>query len=169
MSSKPDTQDDSAGGEAELLRQEQVELEWFGHDEAWELGVWLRDRLVSDGTVGAVAVYLGDQRAFVGSVSGSSSDLDLWLDRKARTVRIWGHSSLWVKQHFGRLDPDFASRVLQDSRQIAAAGGGFPIRIRGAIVGVACCSGWTEEGEHGLAFEAVHTMAKRQQLKRTRE
>jgi uncharacterized protein (UPF0303 family) len=145
-----------------LLVQEEVSLERFGHDEAWAMGVWLHDRLVREGIVGAVAVYLGEQRAFVGSVAGSSADLDQWLDRKARTVRLWAHSSLWVKTRFSANDPGFPARLLQDPRGLAAAGGGFPIRIRGAIVGVVCCSGWTEEGEHELALEAVRTLAERQ-------
>jgi uncharacterized protein (UPF0303 family) len=159
---------DAAGSEtareaklAELLRDEEAELERFGHDEAWELGVWLRERLVADGLVGAVAVYVGEQRAFVGSVAESSADLDGWLDRKARTVRIWGHASYWVKF---RHAPDQAGfeRFLADPRFVAAAGGGFPIRIRGAIVGVVACSGWTEEGEHALAAEAVRWLGDRQ-------
>jgi uncharacterized protein (UPF0303 family) len=145
-----------------LTRQEEVSLERFGHDEVWTLGMWLRDRLVRNGLEGAVAVYLGEQRAFVGSVPGSSADLDQWLDRKARTVRTWAHSSLWVKRRFSASDPDFPARLLQDPRGLAAAGGGFPIRVRGAIVGVASCSGWTEEGEHALALEAVQALAEQQ-------
>ena len=146
---------------AALLRDEEAELERFGHDEAWELGVWLRERLVADGLVGAVAVYVGEQRAFVGSVAESSADLDGWLDRKARTVRIYGHSSYWVKF---RHAPDQAGfeRFLADPRFVAAAGGGFPVRIRGAIVGVVACSGWTEEGEHALGAEAVRRLGARQ-------
>jgi uncharacterized protein (UPF0303 family) len=151
--------DDSLGA---LLEQEQVSLERFGHDEAWSMGVWLHDRMVRDRISGAVAVYLGDQRAFVGSVPGSSADLDQWLDRKARTVRLWGHSSFWVKTRFSANDPGFPARLLQDPRGLAAAGGGFPIRVRGAIVGVVCCSGWTEEGEHELAAEAVRALAEQQ-------
>jgi hypothetical protein len=38
-----------------------VPLERLGHDEVWAMGVWLHDRLVRDGIVGAVAAYLGDQ------------------------------------------------------------------------------------------------------------
>ena len=54
-----------------------------------------------------------------------------------------------------RFSPDAAPATWpQGPRGIAAAGGGFPVRIRGAIVGVAACSGWTEEGEHALAAEA---------------
>ena len=146
---------------AGLLRDEEAQLEHFGHDEAWQLGVWLRERLVADGIVGAVAVYVGDQRAFVGSVAESSADLDGWLDRKARTVRIWGHSSFWVKHRFAPGADDF-QRFLSDPRGIAAAGGGFPIRVRGSIVGVVACSGWTEEGEHSLGAEAVRWLGGRQ-------
>ncbi|MBW4043330.1 MAG: hypothetical protein HIU86_14635 [Acidobacteria bacterium] len=144
-----------------LLSDEEAELEHFGHDEAWQLGLWLRDRLVADGVVGAVAVYVGEQRAFVGSVAESSADLDGWLDRKARTVRIWGHSSFWVKHRFAPGPEDF-QRFLSDPRGIAAAGGGFPIRVRGSIVGVVACSGWTEEGEHALGVEAVRWLGARQ-------
>ncbi len=150
----PSVLDSPTGELADLLRDEEAELEHFGHDEAWQLGVWLRERLVADGIVGAVAVYIGEQRAFVGSVAESSADLDGWLDRKARTVRIYGHSSFWVKHRFAP-GPDDFQRFLADPRGIAAAGGGFPIRVRGSIVGVVACSGWTEEGEHALGVESV--------------
>lgn len=160
----PSVPEQAAEGEellADLLGDEEAELEQFGYDDAWELGVWLRERLVADGLVGAVAVYVGEQRAFVGSVVGSSADLDGWLDRKARTVRIWGHSSFWVKHRFAS-EPGAFQRYLEDPRMIAAAGGGFPIRIRGAIVGVVACSGWTEEGEHALGVEGVRWLGERQ-------
>jgi uncharacterized protein (UPF0303 family) len=148
--------------EAALLRDEAHELEHFDHDVAWQLGARVRDRLLAEGVRGAaVAVYVGEQRAFVGSVGGSSSDLDGWLDRKARTVRIWDRSSALVKH---RLAPDAEgfARFLADPRFIAAAGGGFPIRVRGSLVGVVACSGWTEEGEHRFAADAVRDVGELQ-------
>lgn len=137
-------------------------LERFGYDDAWRLGVWSVERMRDESLVGAVTIFMGDQRVFHAALPGTSADLDLWLDRKVRVVRAYGRSSFYVKRLFLTQGRDFASDSLYDPRTLMAAGGGMPIRIGEAPVGAIAFSGWHEEGEHALAVEALQTLAASQ-------
>lgn len=139
--------------------EDAARLERFGYDDAWRLGVWSIERLRTDSLVGAVTIFLGDQRVFHAALPGTSADLDRWLDRKVRVVRAYARSSFYVKRLFLSQGRDFATESLYDPRELMAAGGGMPIRVGDAPVGVIAFSGWHEEGEHALAVEALHALA----------
>jgi uncharacterized protein (UPF0303 family) len=118
--------------------------------------------MTADSLPGCVTVYLGDQRVFHAAKQGTSADLDLWLDRKVRVVRMYGRSSYYVKRLFLAQDRDFATASLHDPRHLMAAGGGMPIRVGEALVGVIAFSGWHEQGEHALAVEGLELLADAQ-------
>jgi uncharacterized protein (UPF0303 family) len=137
-------------------------LSHFGYDDAWRLGVRSVERMRAKSLTGAVTILLGDQRVFHAALPGTSADLDGWLDRKVRVVRAYGRSSFYVKRLFLSQGRDFATESLYDPREVMAAGGGMPIRIGEAPVGVIAFSGWHEEGEHALAAELLRELAAAQ-------
>lgn len=148
---------------AQFLEDEDVaQLEQFGYDEAWELGGWVIERGRRDGLTIAVSVTLGEQRVFSAALPGTSHDNDLWLDRKIGVVQMFAHSSYYVQHLFAKQGRDFRVESRLDPNLYAAAGGGFPIRVSGMLVGAIAVSGWHEEGEHALAVEALGALRDRQ-------
>jgi uncharacterized protein (UPF0303 family) len=135
--------------------EKRAELETFGYADSWQLGTWLLERGKRDALPIAVSVTIGDHRAFSAALEGTSHDNDLWLDRKIRTVQMFGHSSYYVQHLFAKQGRDFRVESRLDPELYAAAGGGFPIRVHGLIVGAIAVSGWHEQGEHALAVEAL--------------
>jgi uncharacterized protein (UPF0303 family) len=150
--------------ESLTVDENRARLERFGYDDAWRLGMWSVDRMRSDALAGAVTIFLGDQRVFHGALPGTSPDIDLWLDRKVRVVKTYARSSFYVKRLFLSQGRDFATESLYDPREVMAAGGGMPIRVGDAPVGVIAFSGWHESGEHALAVEALSTLATAQRV-----
>ena len=148
---------------AQLLDDENVaQLEHFGYAEAWELGAWVIERARRDGISLAVSVTLGEQRAFSAALEGTSHDNDLWLDRKIGVVQVFAHSSYYVQHLFAKQGRDFRTESRLDPHLYAAAGGGFPIRVHGMLVGAIAVSGWHEDGEHALGVEAITALRDRQ-------
>ena len=148
---------------AKLLDDEEVaQLDDFGYAEAWILGTWVIDRARRDNLAVAVTVTVGEQRAFSAALPGTSHDNDLWLDRKIRVVQMFAHSSFYVQHLFAKQGRDFRAESRLDPALYAAAGGGFPIRVRGLLVGAIAVSGSHELGEHALAVEAISELRNRQ-------
>jgi uncharacterized protein (UPF0303 family) len=148
---------------AQFLDDEDVaQLERFGYDEGWELGSWVIERGRRDGLMIAVTVTLGEQRVFSAALPGTSHDNDLWLDRKINVVQMFAHSSYYVQHLFAKQGRDFRTESRLDPTLYAAAGGGFPIRVGGVLVGAIAVSGWHEDGEHALAVEAISALRDRQ-------
>ena len=148
---------------ARLLEDEDAaQLDSFGYDDAWTLGAWVIERAKRDELTVAVTVTLGEQRAFSAALPGTSHDNDLWLDRKIGVVAMFAHSSYYVQHLFAKQGRDFRVESRLDPNLYAAAGGGFPIRARGMLVGAIAVSGRNEPGEHALAVEAITTLRDRQ-------
>ena len=148
---------------AELAAQED-ELRWdhFDEDDAWRLGVALREAAHDRGLPVAIDVRRGDQQLFHAALTGSSPDNDAWLARKARTVARFHKSSL----HVGQLCRD-AGRTLEEqflvpSTEYAAHGGAFPVTVRGVgVVGSVAVSGLPQLEDHALVVEVLRDVLRR--------
>lgn len=138
-----------------LLEQERtIQFESFDHSDAWSLGCDLVRLATERELPVAIAIALGDQRAFHAGLAGASADNDDWLERKFRVVRRFGHSSLAVGTDFRSRGKNFDvdSRL---SGEYAAHGGAFPILVRGSMVGIAGVSGLPQRDDHALVVEAL--------------
>jgi len=83
---------------AALLAQldaEEAELVFaaFDNDDAWRLGVQLVEAARAGGLGVTISIRRGTQRLFHAALPGTCADNDSWLDRKARVVERFGHSS----------------------------------------------------------------------------
>ncbi|HEX3678805.1 MAG TPA: heme-binding protein, partial [Galbitalea sp.] len=138
-----------------LLDEEKAQVNHFGYEEAWQLGVGLIERGRRESLPIAVSVTLGRQRVFSAALEGTSHDNDLWLDRKIAVVETFAHSSFYIQHLFVQQGRDFRTESRLDPTHYAAAGGGFPVRAGGMLVGAVAVSGWHERGEHALAVESL--------------
>lgn len=139
------------------LQAEEAELDFdiFGLDEAWSVGSWLRQTAVERGLGVGFAVVLGEQRAFHAGVAGAAAVNDAWLERKFRVVRHYGRSSLAVRVQYAAAGESFDRDARLDPLRYAAAGGGFPLRVRGSLVGAIGVSGLEMHDDHALVVEAL--------------
>jgi uncharacterized protein (UPF0303 family) len=144
---------------AALLAEEQrATLGHFDYATARRLGEWVIARGIRDGHGLEVNVMVGEHLVYAAALDGTSHDNDLWLARKIRTVQHFGHSSFYVKHVFQSRGRDFNTQSLLDPQLYTASGGGFPIRVGGALAGVIAVTGWNEPGEHITAVQAVEAI-----------
>lgn len=154
----------------ELLKQERdIRFTSFSHDDAWAVGAHLVQLASERSLPVAVAIMLGDQRAFHAGLAGASADNDDWLERKFRVVRRYGHSSLAVGAQFRAGGADFDTDSRLDTTLYAAHGGAFPIIVQGAIVGIAGVSGLPQRDDHALVVEALSAHRDRTRNARRRK
>ena len=143
---------------AEVVEQEaRLQFTAFTHDDAWMLGVRLRDIALERGHAITIDIALGEQRLFHCALPGTSAHNDVWIERKKRTVREFGASSYLVGLRFPVLDNHtLEAAPWMDPRQFAGHGGGFPLAIRNVgVVGTIAVSGLPHQLDHALIVEAV--------------
>ena len=127
----------------------------FGHDDAWQLGRAIVERAVADGLAITVAITFGEQRVFHAARPGTSADNDDWLARKARVVSRFDAPSLLVGLRARMHGVDFNAVFGLDPARYAAAGGAFPLRVNGSLIGAVAVSGLAERDDHDLVVEAL--------------
>lgn len=125
----------------------------FSHADAWRLGTILVATAVERGLGIAIRITIGDQIAFHAGMPGSSADNDAWLERKARTVRRFGVSTMLLRMRadlVGETHPEL------DPARYAIAGGCIPIRTAGgALLGTVGVSGLAQADDHALVLGAM--------------
>ena len=137
----------------EELRAQEDELQFssFTNATAWELGCALVDAARRDGLGVTIDIRRGDQQLFHAALEGTAPNNDVWIERKNRVVRRFGHSSLYMGVLHEGGDTSFAERELVDPEQFAAHGGAFPIIVRSVgVIGTVTASGLPQADDHRL-------------------
>jgi len=142
---------------AELLAQEdELQFRSFTNTEAWELGCALVDAAQRDRLAVTVDIRRGDQQLFHVALPGTQPDNDIWIERKNRVVRRWGHSSFYMGALHREQGTTLAERQLVDPTEFADHGGAFPVTVRGVgIVGTVTVSGLPQADDHRLVVEVL--------------
>lgn len=151
---------ESADRLTEIEQQEaEVVFERFGLDESWRLGVAMRDAALERKHPVVIRIRLGAQVVFQAALPGASADNESWIDRKMATALRYGHSSLWVGELFRSRGSSFEESSRLDPGQYAAAGGVFPILVRGTgMVGAVGVSGLPQLEDHAFALEHLRAL-----------
>jgi uncharacterized protein (UPF0303 family) len=132
----------------------------FSDDDAFRLGVMMRELAVSRGHSITIDIARGEQRLFHTALPGTSAHNGKWVERKKRTVREWGSSSYAVGLRFPILD---APHTLEgapwmDPMLYSGSGGGFPVVVVGAgLVGTIAVSGLRHDLDHAFIVEVLAT------------
>ncbi len=140
-----------------LLAQEQaLQLPWFNHELAWQLGSRLRELALQQGAAVAMEVYGFGQVLFASALAGTAKANQDWVWRKRNGVLLHGHSSQYLALYNRSKGRVYETQPHVDASQYCAAGGSFPLVIRGSgLVGAVTVSGLTDEGDHQLVTEAL--------------
>ena len=144
------TLEEVAAEEAEL------QLPGFTEDDAWALGSALVATARERGLPVAVDITRHGHQLFHAALPGSAPDKDRWIERKARVVDRFGHSSLYVRLLCERDGTSLEEKFLLDGREYAAHGGAFPILVRGVgPVGTVVVSGLPQVEDHRMVVAAL--------------
>ena len=149
----------------EEIKAEELSLQFqsFTADTAWTLGLIIRDSLRADHstpTVINIALANSQQILFHAcSRPGTTSDNDIWVTRKRRTVLRFGCSSYYMHHKFQGDEKAFADKYALGSTagEYAIHGGGVPIRVRGVegIVAIVTVSGLSQEQDHMAVVSGI--------------
>jgi uncharacterized protein (UPF0303 family) len=144
---------------AELEQQEQeLQFTRFDNDDAWRLGLLVRDIARQRQLPVAIDVRRHGHLLFHTALDGTSPDNDSWIERKVRVTDRFHAASYLVKLRMEAGGRTFDEAEGIDPLQYAAAGGAFPIRIRGVgVVGTLTVSGLPQAEDHALVVEAIRT------------
>jgi uncharacterized protein (UPF0303 family) len=148
---------DSSPSLAELAaEEEELQFGSFTNDDAWDLGAALVAAARRDGAPVAVDVSRHGHQLFHASLPGTSPDNDSWIQRKARVVQRFGHSSLYVRQASIERGTTFEAEFGLDPALYAAHGGAFPVVVRSVgPVGAVVVSGLPQLEDHRMVVAAI--------------
>lgn len=142
---------------ARIIRQEQ-ELVYDRFDEAaaFALGSRIRALGVERKLTIVCDIRTWDRQLFFAALPGTSADNSEWVRRKINLVRRFLKSSYRVVRERNQPDRLLPPHMAMSQDEYALAGGGFPIRVKGAgIIGTVTVSGLPERDDHGLVIEAL--------------
>jgi uncharacterized protein (UPF0303 family) len=140
------------------LAAEEAELQFaaFAEDDAWTLGSAMVATARAAGAPVAVDITRHGHQLFHAALPGSSPDNDRWIERKARVVDRFGHSSLYMRTLCAQDGTTLEDKFLLDGRVFAAHGGAFPLLVRGVgPVGTVVVSGLPQVEDHRMVVAAL--------------
>jgi uncharacterized protein (UPF0303 family) len=142
---------------AALLAEEQaLQFPAFGTDIAWVLGNCLYERAKADNLPIAIEISRNGQQLFFAALPGATPDNAEWIRRKRAVVQRFQHSSLYMSVEAEQKGRPFLQRFGLSEQDYAAAGGGFPIFVRGTgCVGAVVVSGLPQLEDHRLVTDAI--------------
>ena len=141
----------------ELMKQEEnFSFSSFTNEDAIALGQEMLKIATSQKAPVIVQVRIGQQIIFHAALSGTTTENDWWINRKARVVEKFNHSSIYVRVSFEEKNQTFEEHSGLDNELYAAHGGGFPIIVAGqGVVGVALVSGLPQVEDHKMIIQGL--------------
>jgi len=139
-----------------LVKKQEQDLVLAEFDEkvAFTLGSAIRERALAEGLSLVVDLRTWDRQLFFSATAGTSADNAEWVRRKINSVRRFQRASYRLVLERG--EAPFPPQSGADPADYVIAGGGFPIRVKGAgIVGCLTISGLPGRSDHGVAVAAL--------------
>lgn len=141
-----------------LIKRQETELVFAEFNElvAHSLGERIRNRALRENLVVVVDIRTWDRQLYFMALPGTSADNSEWVRRKVGMVRqVQKASYRPVLENKTGVD-HFQPRRGLDNADFVLAGGGFPIRVKGAgVIGCATVSGLHERDDHQLVVDAI--------------
>lgn len=139
------------------LQEELLQFDKFDAGVAWEIGSRLRSSAVAQGRGVAIDISLAGSLLFYSATVGATPDNADWIRRKKNVVARFHKSSYAVGLNYSRRNTTLEARTGAPLSEFVAAGGCFPIRLRGsaAVLGSITVSGLPERHDHELVVRIV--------------
>ena len=142
---------------SQLLTEEEIlTLRSFGANEGLEIGEIAKSLGVQRNLPIAIEVRLGDWIIYHVSLLGSTPENDWWMSRKARTVILKHHSTMYERVSAQERGVDWhkENELLDETHAIH--GGGLPLITKDeGFVGILLISGLPQVKDHLLGVEVL--------------
>lgn len=134
-------------------QEEKFQFEHFSREDALKIGLKLHENAKEQPV--AVEITVNGLVVFRYFAEGAKPDSELWLARKRNAVELTEGSSLRMFAEMEAAGQTFADRKLCGDDY--AAGGGFPIALRGTgAIGSICVSGFDDHlDDHQLVINTL--------------
>lgn len=134
-------------------QEEKFQFEHFSREDALKIGLKLHENAKEQPV--AVEITVNGLVVFRYFAEGAKPDSELWLARKRNAVELTEGSSLRMFAEMEAAGQTFADRKLCGDDY--AAGGGFPIALRGTgVIGSICVSGFDDHlDDHQLVINTL--------------
>jgi uncharacterized protein (UPF0303 family) len=138
-------------------QEERLQFERFDAEIAWLIGTWLRDTAAARGQSIAIDITLAGAPLFYHAMLGATPNNAEWIRRKKNVMGRFHKSTYAVGLEYQRSNATLEARTGAPLVDFVAAGGCFPIRIRGsaAVLGSITVSGLPERQDHELVVRAL--------------
>lgn len=124
--------------------------------EALEIGEITRFKGIKRNLPIAIEVRLGDWIIYHVSLPGSTAENDWWMSRKARTVMLKHHSTMYERVSAQERGVDWHKENALLDETHAIHGGGLPLITKNeGFVGVLLISGLPQVEDHLLGVEVL--------------
>ena len=142
---------------SQLLVEEQIlTLAFLGSTEGLEIGEIAKSFGMAKRLPVAIEVRLGDWIIYHVSLPGSALENDWWISRKARTVMLKHHSTLYERVRAEERVVDWHKENNLSDETHAIHGGGLPLITKNeGFVGVLLISGLPQVEDHLLGVEVI--------------
>jgi uncharacterized protein (UPF0303 family) len=139
------------------LQEQRLQLERFDASVAWEIGSWLRNVAVAASQSIAIDITLAGAPLFYSALPGATPENADWIRRKKNVLDRFHRSTYAVALEQRRSGTSLEARTGAPLADFVAAGGCFPIRIKGsaAVLGSITVSGLPERQDHELVVRAL--------------
>ncbi|MEZ0541876.1 heme-degrading domain-containing protein [Fibrella arboris] len=138
------------------LQEDELQFDAFTTNTAWQLGTLLKDTVEARGKAVAIDIQLFGQPLFFYAMPGTTPDNIDWIRRKRNVVERFHQSSYAVRLALKKKQTTLTDQARLPLRDYAAAGGGFPIRLRGSgCIGAITISGVPMREDHGIIVEVL--------------
>jgi uncharacterized protein (UPF0303 family) len=137
------------------LQEERLTFKTFNEEEAWTLGSAMRAMALERKLPLVMDIRVGLRPLFYAALPGTTPENPDWVRRKINTVYRFEASSYRVVLQYKKKGEAFDAARGLDLMHYAAAGGGFPIRLAGNVVGVVTVSGVPQREDHNFVAEGL--------------
>ena len=145
-------------GDIECIKRQEAELVFDRFDEAvaFEIGSAIRERALAQNLPIVIDIRTFDRPLFYAAMPGSNASNPDWARRKINVVRRYLKSTYLMVLEQNRPDRTFKVGEGLDIADYVLAGGGFPIRVKGAgVIGAIAVSGLPEREDHNVVVAAL--------------
>ena len=135
---------------------QRLQFPQFNLQTAWELGTLLKAKAEKRQVPISIEIRMCGKTAFMYSMPGTIPTNADWARRKSNLVELTHKSSYAVACMPLQDDLTLIQRMGLDVRDYAAAGGAFPIMVRGVgCVGVVAISGLPSRDDHIFIVDVI--------------
>lgn len=138
------------------LQEDRLQFDQFTPETAWQLGIRLKQAVEVRGKAVAIDIQLTGQPLFFFAMPGTTPDNVDWIRRKRNVVHRYQRSSYAIGLELEQTQTTLLDRPWLDVQDHAAAGGCFPIRLRGTgFIGTITISGLPQREDHNVVVAVL--------------